>query len=194
MSKKLNLSGTETGTVKILSQYILNAFRKYSMPVVVCIGSDRVTGDCLGPLVGHFLTEVFDTPAFVYGTLSNTVTAANLNLVLPFIKSRHSGQKILVVDASVGTKDSLGIITASKGSILPGSGCGKVLPEVGDYSITAVVAESSATTYSNLQNTKLSFVYSLAASIAGSIHSALSLVNALIMPAECISELKRETA
>ncbi len=44
--------------------------------VVLCVGTDRATGDCLGPLVGHQLM----TSSYykVFGTLSQPVHAGNL--------------------------------------------------------------------------------------------------------------------
>ena len=51
-------------------------------PVVLCIGSDRVTGDCIGPLVGHLLSardldcEVLGTPRSISPTPSSPLSAA----------------------------------------------------------------------------------------------------------------------
>ena len=40
-----------------LNRCILHYPGKWSELVFLCIGSDRVTGDCLGPYIGHQLTE-----------------------------------------------------------------------------------------------------------------------------------------
>jgi len=45
-------------------------------PVILCVGSDRLTGDALGPLVGSFLTKDYNVPTYVYGTLAVTVRAS----------------------------------------------------------------------------------------------------------------------
>ncbi len=48
-------------------------------PVVLCIGTDRVTGDSLGPLVGTFLHAYgSDRYLSIYGTLDFPVHALNL--------------------------------------------------------------------------------------------------------------------
>ena len=47
--------------------------------IFLCIGSDRATGDCLGPLLGHKLYQILrNSPYFVYGTLKEPVHAKNL--------------------------------------------------------------------------------------------------------------------
>ena len=48
------------------------------VPVALCIGTDRVIGDALGPVVGELLVSAFNAPFFVYGTLASPVTALNL--------------------------------------------------------------------------------------------------------------------
>ena len=61
-----------------LKQCILDHQEKWSELVFLCIGSDRVTGDCLGPFVGQKLSSC-STPDFtVYGTLFQPVHALNL--------------------------------------------------------------------------------------------------------------------
>ena len=46
--------------------------------VVLCIGTDRATGDALGPLVGSLLSNS-QCAYRVYGTLQHPVHALNLN-------------------------------------------------------------------------------------------------------------------
>ena len=58
-------------------------------PIVLCIGSDRVTGDCLGPIVGQMLTER-KANAYVYGTLDRPVTALNLKDAIAHISKGNS--------------------------------------------------------------------------------------------------------
>lgn len=109
-------------------------------PIILCIGSDRVTGDCLGPLVGHMLIRA-GVNAYVYGSLAHPVTALNLTSIIAAIKLRHGSRKILAVDSSVGVKSDVGKINVFIGALKPGSADGKRLPHVGDVSITATVTD-----------------------------------------------------
>jgi hypothetical protein len=55
--------------------------------VIVCVGTDRSTGDSLGPLVGTALAR-FHSPLFhLYGTLDEPVHAVNLEETPSFIRS-----------------------------------------------------------------------------------------------------------
>ncbi len=46
--------------------------------IFICIGSDRITGDSLGPLIGHQLSRQSWKNIHVYGTLDYPVHALNL--------------------------------------------------------------------------------------------------------------------
>lgn len=131
------------------------------LPVVLCIGSDRVTGDCLGPLVGQMLVER-GANAFVYGTLDRPVTALNLKDAILHIRKTHGDKKVLAIDSSVGRLSDVGKIRIAFGSIAPGSADGKILPKVGDVSITATVTDPKKTPLSAV---RLGTVYSLALDI-----------------------------
>jgi len=135
------------------------------LPVVLCIGSDRVTGDCLGPLVGQMLVER-GASAFVYGTLTRPVTALNLKDAVKHIKDAHGDKKVLAIDSSVGRTADIGKIRIAFGSIAPGSADGKKLPKVGDVSITATVTDPHKTP---LAAVRLGMVYSLALDISDRI-------------------------
>lgn len=134
-------------------------------PVILCIGSDRVTGDCIGPLVGHMLTSR-GCDCAVLGTLSSPVTALNLADTASTMRRTYAGRKVIAVDSCVGDAGELGKIKVSRGSLRPGLACGKKLPRVGDVSITATVAVGKA---ESLYSVRLGFVYSLASQIADAI-------------------------
>lgn len=140
------------------------------LPVILCIGSDRVTGDCLGPIVGQMLIEN-GVNAYIYGTLNRPVTALNLKDAVKHIKAAHGDKKVLAIDSSVGKLGDIGKIRITFGSIAPGSADGKKLPKVGDVSITATVTDPRKTPLSAV---RLGMVYSLARSISDRIIRCLS--------------------
>ena len=78
--------------------------------VIVCIGSDRVAGDMLGPLVGSSLREKYRLPCPVYGAIGESVNGINLEEYLAMISKRHQGSKIIAVDAALGKKKDVGMI------------------------------------------------------------------------------------
>ena len=56
---------------------------------IVCIGTDRSTGDSLGPLVGTMLQEKTLSHFHVYGTLEEPIHAVNLEEKINAIRSIH---------------------------------------------------------------------------------------------------------
>lgn len=155
------------GLSLLLSKYITP--ETASEIIVLCIGSDRVTGDSLGPLVGYKLSSSPIPGLTVYGTLEQPVHALNLNETIETIKSTHEDASIIAVDASLGTEDHLGYVTLSKKALRPGAGVDKNLTAIGDISITGIVNTSGAYEHLVLQTTRLSSVMKLADCIADGI-------------------------
>lgn len=139
--------------------------------VWVCVGTDRSTGDSLGPFVGTMLTEA-GVPN-VYGTLDHPVHAFNLAETLERIEEAHPGACVVGIDACLGKAKSVGSMKLRDGALKPGTGVDKVLPSVGDYNIIGVVNVGGFMEYLVLQNTSLSLVIQMAKSITDFILRSL---------------------
>lgn len=137
-------------------------------PAVICIGSDLVLGDSLGPLVGTMLKKA-GTPCYVYGNLTHPVTAKEIGYAKNYIKKTHPDSFIIAVDAAIGNKEDVGTVKVSAGSLRPGLGVDKKLGKIGDVSIIGVVASRSLQNYNLFNLTRLSLVYKMAEVIAGGI-------------------------
>jgi putative sporulation protein YyaC len=134
--------------------------------VVVCIGTDRSTGDSLGPLVGSLLQEYKPNHFSIYGTLESPIHAKNLEETMHNIVEKYNNPFILAIDACLGKTTSVGSIIVGSGPIKPGAAVQKKLPEVGDLHITGVVNISGYMEYFVLQNTRLALVMKMAKEIA----------------------------
>ena len=140
-----------------------------SVPVFLCIGSDRITGDSLGPLIGYQLSPYCSRIFHVYGTLDDPVHALNLPDRISYIHSRHPEALLVAIDASLGSRRHQGYITIGNGAIRPGAGAGKTLPEVGDIFITGIVNVSGSFEQLLLQTTRLATIFHMAESISQGI-------------------------
>jgi putative sporulation protein YyaC len=129
--------------------------------VIVCIGTDKCIGDCLGPLVGTILTENF-FPLPVYGTLSSPIHALNISERLDEIYSSHPNASIIGVDACLGDEDDIGEIRIRDYAIRPGKGVGKELPEVGMASVIGIVDSSDSSELFFSRSIRLSFIMNMA--------------------------------
>ncbi|KAB2330813.1 spore protease YyaC [Cytobacillus depressus] len=140
--------------------------------VFVCIGTDRSTGDSLGPLVGTLLEEKKLSSFYVYGTLENPIHAVNMTEKLVEIQKKHSNPFIIGIDACLGRLKSVGVVQVGEGPVKPGAGVNKELPEVGHMHITGIVNVSGFMEFFVLQNTRLHLVMSMAKTIADGIYHA----------------------
>lgn len=157
--------------VQSLTSLIRARIPESTKPVVLCIGSDRLTGDCLGPITGTRLNNVLGNRISVYGTLEHPVHALNLREVVDKINQSHLSPYIIAVDACLGTH--IGSVTLSEGSITPGEGINKHLTAVGQLSITGIVASCHGNTLNNLSTARLGNVVALADIISSALAESL---------------------
>lgn len=157
---------------KVLVSYLQKIKRR---PIVIlCIGTDRSTGDALGPLVGSFLNEwALSEEIVVFGTLEEPVHAVNLEEQLKTIRELFPGHFILAIDACLGRSNHVGMIHFKEGPVKPGAGVNKSLSPVGDAHITGVVNIAGFMEFFVLQNTRLHLVMKLAKTIADGIYKAV---------------------
>lgn len=139
--------------------------------VFVCIGTDRSTGDSLGPLVGYKLKFLSNDENFhIYGSLEKPVHAKNLKSILKEIKCNFHNPYIIAIDSCLGSLNNIGKIFIRKDPILPGLALNKDLPPIGDMSITGIVNISGNFEFLVLQSTRLHTVMNLADIISMAIY------------------------
>lgn len=163
-------------------------YSSYTDTIILCIGTDRSTGDCLGPLVGHKLRDIKIENVHVFGSLDEPVHAKNLSSYLNKLKS-FQNPFVIAIDACLGKVDRIGYINIKDGPLYPGAGLNKKLPSIGDISITGVVNVGGFMEVMVLQNTRLSLVMSMANIIAGGIrHNLWKHRSNNLMPQSSIME------
>lgn len=150
----------------------------YDSYVICCIGTDRSTGDSLGPLTGSLLQRQQLHKLVVYGTLHEPLHALNLVDCLQEIKVKYKRPFVIAVDAALGQISSIGKFFCGIGPLHPGSALKKDLPEVGHIHVSATVNLNSGINYLILQNTRLSVVYDMAMILANCFYRLdVSLAN-----------------
>lgn len=150
--------------------------QKKSKVLFLCIGTDRSTGDSLGPLIGYKLNEFGIKNARVIGTLDNPVHALNLEYSMKRATEIYSDSIIVAIDASVGNVEHIGYVTMGRGPLRPGLGVRKNLDAVGDLFITGIVSASKDGDPFMLQSVRLSVVMRLADCISRSILLGMNVI------------------
>lgn len=181
-SKKTTIHVEESNALDKFSSAFANAINKQLQGnplVIVCIGTDRSTGDCLGPLVGTKLNEQQEHSFEVFGTLDNPVHATNLNDFIMQIKNKFNNPFVIAIDACLGNINNIGIVNICHGSLKPGAGVNKDLPTIGDLHITGIVNVGGFLEYFVLQNTRLNIVMKMANLISKGIYQGYIKYKAL---------------
>ena len=162
---------------EVLSQELTKVIKDNRDIVILCVGTDRSTGDSLGPIVGDKLKFLVRDKVFIYGNLENPVHAKNISETNDLILKNHDNPYIIAIDASLGSLQNVGKIIIESKPLCPGAALNKNLPPVGDLSIVGIVNISGSLEFMVLQNTRLYIVMKLAEIISSGIyHSILKTI------------------
>lgn len=137
-------------------------------PIFICIGSDLVLGDSLGPLIGTKLKEN-SINNYIYGTLNFPITAKEIEYATTELTKIHKNCITVAIDAAVGCGEDVGLIKVAKKGLYPGLGVNKKLKMVGDVSIVGIVAGKSLQNYNLYNLTRLNLIYKMAEVISSGI-------------------------
>ena len=163
----------ETGAVWKLSSLFLQHIPFETQDLIFfCIGTDRSTGDSLGPLTGSFLSESPLFPFTVIGTLESPLHALNLQQHIDETRLTNPSAFIVAIDACLGQVSSIGQLLFNSGPIHPGKAVGKDLPPVGDVSIKGIVNIAGFMEHAVLQSTRLYLPYEMSRTIARALQLA----------------------
>ena len=163
----------ETGAVWKLSSLFLQHIPFDTQDLIFfCIGTDRSTGDSLGPLTGSFLSESSLFLFTVIGTLESPLHALNLQQHIDETRLTNPSAFIVAIDACLGQVSSIGQLLFNSGPIHPGKAVGKDLPPVGDVSIKGIVNIAGFMEHAVLQSTRLYLPYEMSRTIARALQLA----------------------
>lgn len=157
--------------------------RNYLELVFLCIGTDRMTGDCFGPLVGTKLQKTLEQYNIyninIYGSLEKNISYTNIQEIIAKIKNIHPNGYIIVIDAALSRKENIGKIFVEEQKTALGKGLNKNKVEIGDISIKAVVGKNYKIPNYNftvLQNISLSVVIRLSDIVSNGIIEVIKYI------------------
>ena len=148
--------------------------------IFLCIGTDRITGDSFGPLVGYKLKHLFkdEKNIEVIGDLDSIVTTSNIEKIIENINNTYETAFIVAIDAAISNKNDIGKIIVSEQKMNIGSGLNKKSIYIGDVSIKGIVAKDLKKPQYNfkvLQNTSLGLIMNMAECTAYGIYNVINV-------------------
>lgn len=167
------ISGKSLRKSHLISKSLFNILKKdQPQPkdiTVVCIGTDRSTGDSLGPLIGSRLNKITTSDITIKGTLESPVHATNITETLLDLNKELKSPYIIAVDACLGKPGNVGKVIVKEGPVKPGAGVKKDLEPVGNCHVSGIVNVGGFMEYMVLQNTRLYEVTNLSVIISRGI-------------------------
>lgn len=150
----------------------------YSNIIFLCIGTDRVTGDSFGPLVGYKLKNVLShiQKVDIIGDLDETVSNRNILDAIQYIQTNYKNPFIVSIDSALSIRRNVGDIIVSNQGIYLGTSIRDKKVYIGDMSIQGVVAKNTCVAQYNfkrLQNTNLGLIMKMADTVASGIISSI---------------------
>jgi len=149
--------------------------------IFLCIGTDRITGDCLGPLVGSNLKELFiNNPNIeIIGNIENPLHLRNINNIIKRIRGNKEKNLIISIDSALAQKNNIGEIYIQESPLLIGKGLNKNSNiKIGNISIKGVVGKnynSKKYNFMALQNVPLGRVIKMVDRITLGIYNAINV-------------------
>lgn len=144
--------------------------------VFFCIGTDRVIGDCIGPITGSFLKGKFDKNK-VYGDLDNNLTYENIEEKMDEIYLNFENPYIVAIDAALSNEDNIGKVFIDNNGINFGECLSKNKGHIGDLGIKVVVGKDyndNEMNFKVLQNMSLTRIIKLSKKIFDGIDIILN--------------------
>lgn len=158
----------------------------YSEIVVVCIGTNRYSGDSLGPMVGSQLLPALkgQRHVHVYGTLDNPVHALNLPKTIAHISQKHGRAYVIAVDACLGQYYKIGTLQVVEEPLQPGVSLGKKLPSIGHIHIKGIINNYGPLNHKVLEHTSPTFVQEMSGVVSRILARAVQEISTQLQAAE----------
>ena len=153
---------------------------EYDKIIFFCIGTDRVTGDSFGPIVGYKLKYLFKDieEVEIYGHLEENICANNANDIIKQIQSKYDRPFVIAIDSAISKKENIGKIVVENNGMYLGKALNKKINYVGDLSIKGIVSQNVNVPQYNfklLQNTSLSLVMNMADVVSSGIYNVINI-------------------
>lgn len=153
---------------------------EYDKIIFFCIGTDRITGDSFGPIVGYKLRYLFKgvEEVEIYGNLDKNVCANNASIIINNIRDKYKNPFIIAIDSAISSKENIGKIVVDNNGMYLGSALNKKINYIGDLSIKGIVSQNVNIPKYNfklLQNTSLGVVMNMADVVSNGIYNVINV-------------------
>lgn len=155
--------------------------QKFSDVVVLCIGTNKIIGDSIGPVVGQKLKEEnINETVCIYGDMKETINFKNAKEVLEKIFKTYEKPFIITIDSALGTERMVSEIVVNKGIVRLGKSLGRSICYPSHITIKGVVGENKNTYEENikiLKEVKPELIWNLSSIMAEGIKQEINKIS-----------------
>lgn len=126
-----------------LKNKIENLFdiKEFSDIIFLCIGSSRIIGDAIGPIVGSNLKYIENNYIHIYGSIEKNLNFNNAKEIIENINFKYKNPCIITIDSALSNKYDFGNIILEKGFMKIGKALEKNLCIYSNLNIKCVVGK-----------------------------------------------------
>ena len=146
---------------------------KQGTPVILCIGSDKIAGDRVGPIVGDILKNRLNARCFVYGATGKSVNGRNVQDFLELIKCAHPESPVIAVDACLSKEAEKPFVAVVSGGVNPKRAITGIENPAGDVGVLGAVEKPSDDPLKTLMAVSWDKVQKTSVKIAIALYKAL---------------------
>ena len=174
--------------------YVLqNKFKRLYLPnyhtelIFLCVGTDKIIGDAIGPIVGTKLEKELEKDNTnykakninIYGKIGDTLNFKNARGLIQFMEKQYKNPFIVTIDAALSERDNIGEIIINEGKIELGNSLGKGIEWNSNINIKGVVGNYSSNPQKNmetLKNVQLHSAIAMSQNIYQGIHKIICTI------------------
>lgn len=131
-------------------------YQNFSEIVILCVGSNKIIGDCIGPMVGQMLKNILkeEKNIIIYGNMKETLNFKNARQVIENVFEIYKKPFVITIDSALGTKEMLENIIISTGWMKIGNSLGRSICYYSHINIKGVVGKKKNTLRENIETLK----------------------------------------
>ena len=140
--------------------YKFNIDRDFSEIVILCIGTDKLIGDCVGPMVGQKLINDWQSKnndnikkkeIVILGNMERTLNYKNAENIIKQVNKNCNMPFIIAIDTALSKISTTQKIYVNNGSLTIGNSLGRKLLFKSHINIKCVVGECKNTPKENIK-------------------------------------------
>lgn len=152
----------------------------YSNLAILCVGTNKIIGDSIGPIIGSNLKHMENDFMHVFGTTCNPLDFYNARNIINNLYENYEKPYIITIDAALSDKNRKGEIVLNKGFIKIGKALDRSICFYSNTNINCVVGKNSEYANNNLEellNADEKRVYEMSKIVSTGIKNVLKKVN-----------------